>query len=154
MKKCDLERQTDRLRWLLYACIWDYVYSDTTRALMLIQSTCWYLNCYASVGRAQRHTVTVLCLCVCAKLSRALSPCPLKIKHWNLQCKLNTILSWNKIGGFWIGSFIVELWCDLRSVAHLDGCFSLSGVRRIASCLQSTAFQLGSSIGTTRQTMS
>ena len=111
-------------------------------------------------GRSPRHTVVVVCLCVCMcvcfrrKLSRARSPRPLKIKLWNLQCKLNTILSWNESGGFWIGGFIVKLWHDLRSVAHLDGHFLLSWVHRKATCLQRTAFQLGSSIYTTRQTMS
>ena len=64
-----------------------------------------------------------LCVCFCRKLSRARSPRPLKIKHWNMQCKRTTILFWNEIGGFWIGWFIVELWPDLRLVAHLDGCF-------------------------------
>ena len=97
------------------------------------------------------HRVFV-CVCFRRKLSRARSPHPLKIKHWNLQCKLNTILSWNETGGFGIDDFIVELWRDLRSVAHLDGRFSLSGVRRRATCLQRTSFQLGSSICTTRQT--
>ena len=99
------------------------------------------LSSYASVGGAQR---LVVCLCVCfrRKLSRAHSPRPLKIKRWNLQGKLNTILSWNEIGGFWIGGFVVELWRDLRSVAHLDGYLSLSTVRRRASCLQRTAFNL------------
>ena len=42
-----------------------------------------------------------------------ISPRALKIKAWNVQCKLNTVLSWNEIGGFWIISFIVELWRDL-----------------------------------------
>ena len=63
------------------------------------------------------------CLCFRRKLSRARSPRPLKIKRWNLQCKLNTILSWNEIGGFWIDGFIVELWRDLCSVAHLTAVF-------------------------------
>ena len=47
----------------------------------------------------------------------------------------------------------MELWPDLCSIAHLKCCFSLSGVCRRASCLQNTAFQLSSSICTTRQTM-
>ena len=37
----------------------------------------------------------------------------LKIKDWNMQCKLNAMLSWNIIGEFWIKDFIVKLWCDL-----------------------------------------
>ena len=41
-----------------------------------------------------------VCVCFRRKLSRAHSLHPLKIKHWNLQCKLNAILSWNEIGGF------------------------------------------------------
>ena len=48
----------------------------------------------------------------------------------------------NEIGGFWIGSFIAELWRDLCLVAHLDNCFSLSRVHRKATYLQQTAFQL------------
>ena len=44
-------------------------------------------------------------------------------KHWNMQYKLTTILFWNEISGFWIGGFIVELWHDLRLVAHLDSFF-------------------------------
>ena len=82
---------------------------------------------YALVGGPQRHTVVIVCLCVCLcfcrKLSRAPSPHQLKIKHWNVQCKLNAILSWNEIGECWIDGFIVELWCDLHLVAHLDSCF-------------------------------
>ena len=50
-----------------------------------------------------------VCVCFCRKLSRARSPRPLKIKRWNMQCKLNAILSWNKIGEFWIGAL---LWSD------------------------------------------
>ena len=109
----------------------------------------WSPEAYGS-----RRVFVCVCVCFRRKLSGARSPRLLKIKRWNLQRKLNTILSWNEIGGFWIGDFIVELWRDLRLVAHLDGCFSLSGVRRRASCLQRTVFQLGSSICTTRQTMS
>ena len=30
-----------------------------------------------------------------------------------MQCKLNTILSQNRVGKFWIKGFIVELWGDL-----------------------------------------
>ena len=55
-----------------------------------------------------------LCVCLCRKLSRVHSLPPLKIKHRNMQCKLNAILSWNEIGEFWIGGSIGELWRDLH----------------------------------------
>ena len=60
---------------------------------------------YALVDGARRHTAIILCLCVCLcrKPSAAHSLCLLKIKRWNVQCKLITqqLLYWNKIGGFW-----------------------------------------------------
>ena len=62
-----------------------------------------WLSCltdYASVGRSHRHKV-VLFLCVFLRILFATCfPCPLKVKRWN------TILSWNEIGGFWIGSIV------------------------------------------------
>ena len=52
------------------------------------------------------------CVCVCfrRKPFRAHSLHPLKIKQWNVHCKLSVILSWNEIGGFWIGGFNVKSW--------------------------------------------
>ena len=62
----------------------------------------------------QRHTVVVLCVCVSFReIAVRVSPRSLKIKASNMQCKLIAVLSWNEIGGFWISSFIVELWHDL-----------------------------------------
>ena len=66
----------------------------------------------------QWHTVVVVCVFVsewvilrdsCSHIFLR----SLKIKAWNVQCKLNAVLSWNEIGEFWISSFIVELWHDL-----------------------------------------
>ena len=59
--------------------------------------------------------------CVCVSVSFreilfAFSPHSLNIKDWNVQCKLNAMLSWNRIGEFWIRDFIVELWHDLLTL--------------------------------------
>ena len=80
--------------------------------------------CYALVGGAhQRHTVVVVCVCVCVcvcvsfrEILFAFSPQSLNIKDWNVQCKLNAMLSWNRIGEFWIKDSIVELWRDLLTL--------------------------------------
>ena len=66
----------------------------------------------------RRHTVVIVCVCEWVsesfrEIAVRISPRALKIKAWNVQCKLNAVLSWNEIGGFWISSFIVELWRDL-----------------------------------------
>ena len=57
----------------------------------------------------------VLCDCewVISRDSFHVSPQLLKIKDWNVQCKLNTKWSWNRIGEFWIRAFVVELRRDL-----------------------------------------
>ena len=65
-------------------------------------------------GARRRHTVVVVCVCEWVSVSFreilfAFSPQSLNIKDWNVQCKLNAMLSWNKIGEFWIRDFIVEL---------------------------------------------
>ena len=65
-----------------------------------------------------------MCVCVCVwvcvshsvRQLFAFSLQLLKIKDWNVQCKLITVLSWNEISGFWNSSFIVELWCDLLTL--------------------------------------
>ena len=72
-------------------------------------------------AESQRHTVVVVCVCEWVnesfhKIAVRISLWALKIKARNVQCKLNTVLSWNEIGGFWISSFIVELWRDLLTL--------------------------------------
>ena len=69
----------------------------------------------------RRHTVVVACVCEWVSVSFrevlfAFSPWSLNIKGWNVHCKLNAMLSWNRIGEFWIKDFIVELWRDLLTL--------------------------------------
>ena len=40
----------------------------------------------------------------------------MKIRDWNVQCKLTAVLSWNRIGEFWIRGFVVKLWRDLLTL--------------------------------------
>ena len=72
---------------------------------------------YTSVnGAPEAYGSHRVCLWVSesfCEIAVRISPQALKIKAWNMQCKLNAVLSWNEIGGFWISSFIVELWHDL-----------------------------------------
>ena len=76
---------------------------------------------YASVsGAPEAYGSRRVCLFVSKWVSESfceiairISPRALKIKAWNVQCKLNAVLSWNEIGEFWISSFVVKLWRDL-----------------------------------------
>ena len=65
----------------------------------------------------EAYTVVVVCVCKWvghfARKLFAFSLWSLKIKNWNMHCKLNAVLSWNEISKFWISSFIVKLWHDL-----------------------------------------
>ena len=67
----------------------------------------------------RRHTVVVVCVCEWVSFREilfAFSPWSLNIKGWNVQCKLNAMLSWNRIGEFWIRDFIVQLWRNLLTL--------------------------------------
>ena len=80
------------------------------------------------------HCVCV-CVCVCESFCEIFVCIPLrslKSKDWNVQSKLNAVLSWKRIGKFWIKYFIVELWCDF---------LTFTACRKVSSPRQ-TAFQL------------
>ena len=38
-----------------------------------------------------------------------------------MRCKLNAVLSWNRIGEFWIKGFAVQLWSDLLTLTAVAG---------------------------------
>ena len=78
-----------------------------------------------------------------------ISPQSLKIKDWNVQCKLNAVLSWNRIGEFWIRGVCCRV---MAWFAHLYGCFQQSRVQRRTNPSQQAAYQHDSSICTTNQT--
>ena len=58
-------------------------------------NSCYVVVCnyYASVGGTRRRHTVVVCVCVCVFHSTRYSPPSLKIKDWNVQCKLSAMLS-------------------------------------------------------------
>ena len=74
-----------------------------------------------------RHMVVTVCGLVSHSVRQLFtSPWLLKIKAWNMQCKLNTVLVWNEIGGF-------------RLAALLSSYGMICSPRRLLPAIQSPA---------------